>query len=249
MADLVRIATNDISATGVDVEQAITNDDADIKNLYSIMNKVRGMYYGPTAPQSPNLGDKWDDSATGKFKRWDGDSFEEVTFEANGGNADTVAGHEPGTGANDILLLDGNGKAPENILPYSVPIGAVIMWTGTLGGTGNKYPVVSATPDTGWHVCDGTDGTVNMQGLFPIGANGTYALNSTGGETTHTLTTGEMPAHTHTFSTHFNQGAGGVPLQGTTSTAGTVTTSSAGSGEAHNNMPPYRAIHFIQRIA
>ncbi len=41
----------------------------------------------------------------------------------------------------------------------------------------------------------------------------------------------ELKAHTHTFSTHYNTGAGGVPLQGTSSPTGTVTTSSTGGTE------------------
>ena len=41
----------------------------------------------------------------------------------------------------------------------------------------------------------------------------------------------ELKAHTHTFSTHYNTGAGGVPLQGTSSPTGTVTTSSTGGSE------------------
>jgi hypothetical protein len=90
MADLVRIAPLDISATGDDVEQGFKNDDADIKNLYSLMNKVRGMYYGATAPQNPNLGDKWHKSTDDKIYRWDGDSWEPLTFEADGGHADTA---------------------------------------------------------------------------------------------------------------------------------------------------------------
>ena len=36
-----------------------------------------------------------------------------------------------------------------------------------------------------------------IQGRFLIGQNGTYGLNKTGGEATHTLTTNEIPAHTH----------------------------------------------------
>ena len=37
----------------------------------------------------------------------------------------------------------------------------------------------------------------NLQGKFPIGVGGGYALAQTGGEATHVLAVGEMPAHNH----------------------------------------------------
>lgn len=39
-----------------------------------------------------------------------------------------------------------------------------------------------------------------IEGRFLIGADGTYTAGSTGGAATKTLTTSELPAHTHTFS-------------------------------------------------
>ena len=36
-----------------------------------------------------------------------------------------------------------------------------------------------------------------INGKFLLGTNSTYTLGSPGGETTHTLTTNEMPAHKH----------------------------------------------------
>lgn len=106
MADLVRIASNDISATGDDVEQGFTNDDADIKNLYTISNKLRGLYYGATAPQSPNLGDVWQKSTDGKLYRWNGTDFIEITFPANGGNADTATTATNATNATNAANAD-----------------------------------------------------------------------------------------------------------------------------------------------
>lgn len=58
----------------------------------------------------------------------------------------------------------------------------------------------------GWALCDGqtqTDssgasiGTPDMKNRFPVGALDTYATGDTGGSDTHTLTTAEMPVHTH----------------------------------------------------
>ena len=43
---------------------------------------------------------------------------------------------------------------------------------------------------------------VKIQDRFLLGASDTYANESTGGEATHTLTTNEMPSHTHTQNSH-----------------------------------------------
>lgn len=39
-----------------------------------------------------------------------------------------------------------------------------------------------------------------LQGKFLLGASTTYSAGSTGGEASHTLTSSEMPSHTHTFT-------------------------------------------------
>jgi hypothetical protein len=239
MADLVRIAPLDISATGDDVETGFTNDDTDIKNIYTILNKVRGLYYGSTAPQNPNLGDLWHKSTDGKIYSWDGDSFEQLSFD--GGDAATVAGYEVGNAAGKIPVLNAQGKLPEaNTLGY-VLIGGIIMWDGALDGT-NTYPVKDGVTYTDWQV------VTTMQGRFPLGANDTYPLNSTGGEATHVLTVNEMPSHNHSGApgTEIYMNGPAAYVSGYTNNG---TSGNTGGDQPHNNMPPYRAIHFIQRIA
>lgn len=73
------------------------------------------------------------------------------------------------------------------------------------------------------------------------------------GEKTHTLSAAEMPAHTHTFSptnaTTFN-GSGYVPaVDASTPEGSAITTSSAGSGAAHNNIQPSYVVYAWQRTA
>lgn len=73
-----------------------------------------------------------------------------------------------------------------------VPQGGIIMWSGSV-----------ASIPSGWHLCDGTNGTPNLQDRFVVGVGtaSTYAVNDTGGAASVTLTTGQLPAHTHSDGT------------------------------------------------
>lgn len=86
------------------------------------------------------------------------------------------------------------------------------------------------------------------------------AVGSTGGEETHTLSSGEMPVHTHADTGHIHSthnhlsglavSPGELPVAlpevanlEATST-GNAANQNAGSGGAHNNMPPFLAIKY-----
>lgn len=104
----------------------------------------------------------------------------------------------------------------------------------------------------------------------------TYNAGSTGGEATHQLTVGEMPAHSHTAATNttgnHNHNATGCngssgPNNGhfgeignrtdgsyaVTESAGnhahTITINNTGNGSAHNNLQPYFACYFWKRVS
>ena len=104
----------------------------------------------------------------------------------------------------------------------------------------------------------------------------TYNAGSTGGEATHQLTVGELPAHNHTASTnttgnHTHQfqlyGPNGntnmnfpsdfdtnyARNKGTTLSAGnhshTININNTGSSQSHNNMQPYLAVYMWKRTA
>ena len=114
-----------------------------------------------------------------------------------------------------------------------------------------------------------------ISGRFLLGANSTYTGGSTGGAATVTLTTSQIPAHTHgsksltgTLSayTWATGSSGGIvskstPYQNMEMWSGssighntytinaTHTHDSVGGGTAHENMPPYLAVYIWKRTS
>ena len=143
----------------------------------------------------------------------------------------------------------------------TIPAGLISMWSGSIGSI-----------PSGWYLCDGSNGTPNLTDRFIVGAGSTYAVNGTGGANSVTLTTNNLPAHTHTATStvtdpgHFHtagvqlgastgQNASGAPNfinsvnTGTATTGITVATTNAstGSGTSFSILPPYYALAFIQK--
>lgn len=103
---------------------------------------------------------------------------------------------------------------------------------------------------------------------------GTYNAGATGGEATHQLSVGELPAHNHSASSNwtgahvhaiqtYNNSGGSVGVsqfysrdyarKHNTESAGghshTVTVNNTGSNRGHNNMQPYLAVYMWKRTA
>lgn len=116
----------------------------------------------------------------------------------------------------------------------------------TYGGSGNNFNVP------------------NMQGRVAVGTGSgagltTRNLGNTGGAETHTLTTTEMPSHSHTSNTV--GGSIGLITADGSNTAGvtdstaiepnlyaapqSLTINSTGDGNPHNNMQPFIVLHYL----
>ena len=87
---------------------------------------------------------------------------------------------------------------------------------------------------------------------FDAGQTEFDTVEETGGEKTHTLTTAEMPAHTHTYTQPDEPTLDIGPIPTSTvvrsRTAG-VATGSTGGGGAHNNLPPYIVVYMWKRTS
>ena len=106
-----------------------------------------------------------------------------------------------------------------------------------------------------------------IQGKFLFGMNSSYPAGSTGGEITHKLTQNEMPRHYHeglyysyedtenlitlnsgSVSYHIPWGSSDYAGDyGAGNGAKELVTGTAGSDEAHNNMPPYLSVYIWKR--
>ena len=90
-----------------------------------------------------------------------------------------------------------------------------------------------------------------------IGAGNSYAVKSTGGEATHTLTGKEIPPHKHTSPVRiqwYDEERNGVIFTGWGASNAQVDyqtqyTGYAGEGYAHNNLPPYYSAYIWRRTA
>lgn len=142
-----------------------------------------------------------------------------------------------------------------------VPIGGIVAWNGEI-----------ADIPRGFFLCDGTNDTPDLSDQFVLGSSTTYPIDSTGGEESVTLLEANMPehdhpvnvgnggAHSHSYSANdvatgsgYVERAASVDGTGTTGsqdwphTHTSVTLTSEGSNQSHNNMPPYVVLAYIMR--
>jgi hypothetical protein len=172
-----------------------------------------------------------------------------------GTSSNTLIKRAIGT-TNQVLTVVG-GFPVWAAIPVQMPIGGIIMWSGS----------ILAIP-AGYALCDGTSGTPDLRGRFIVGAGGSYSIGNTGGSETVTLTTSQIPAHTHGVSdpghTHtlgrpiassdsgtgaLDEGSGSAFTPVSSSSTTGISILSEGGGGSHENRPPYYALAYIMRIS
>lgn len=105
-------------------------------------------------------------------------------------NAVTVNGQLSATS----FVGDGSGLTNIGVSSGTIPVGAIMMWSGTL-----------ASIPSGFALCDGTSAngqaTPDLRDRFIVGAANLANPGTTGGANDLTLTTANMPSHSHGVGT------------------------------------------------
>lgn len=151
-----------------------------------------------------------------------------------------------------------------SFLPASNIVGSVLPFAGTTAslpvGTllcdgasylRADYPDLFTAIGTVWGSADSTHFNVpDLRSVAIIGAGqqspfSNRTLAALVGEESHTLTSGEMPAHVHTESSTIPTPITIGEIPAVTVTGSASLTGSTGGGGAHNNMQPSIALNYI----
>lgn len=115
-----------------------------------------------------------------------------------------------------------------------VPAGGIIMWSGAV-----------VDIPSGWALCDGSDGTPDLQNRFVVGAGDTYAPDDTGGAAQFTGNTesGTTGLTINTTTDEVSPGTGVDAL---------ISAMPSDPGHTHpvtiDTLPPYYALAFIMKL-
>jgi len=143
---------------------------------------------------------------------------------------------------------------------------------GILPGRGK-----SGSERYGWAICNGNNGTIDKRGKVGVGYDGsTYQMGGSGGVSTVTLSSAQIPSHNHEYvDAYYSESDGHKPGGSTIGSNGgmdsdngfyyrrrdglgsrtlpnignnPLTYNNTGGGQSHDNMQPYIVTLFIQKI-
>ena len=140
-------------------------------------------------------------------------------------------------------------RGEANIFDWIYPVGSIYM---------------SVNPTDPAYLFGGS--WVALKDRFLVGAGGAYGVKTEGGEATHTLTTAEMPRHSHyqtisngswAYDAVYSSGGANTSMSGyyidgsviKSGKGGRANTEYVGGGGEHNNLPPYYAVYMWRREA
>ncbi len=164
----------------------------------------------------------------------------------------TASGGVTVTGTCTATSFAGDGSSLTGISAFVT--GMIMLWSGAQ----NAIP-------SGWVLCNGSNGSPDLRDRFVVGAGSSYSVGNTGGASSVTLSTSQIPSHNHSapsLTIKVSNQAGGDPnydniararRSGSQQNANSnsvvmgSSTGSTGSGSSHENRPPYYALCYIMK--
>jgi len=131
---------------------------------------------------------------------------------ASGGTSSSQSPNDPPY--RNLRVRQNNSGAPD------LPVGLIAVWRGSLG----------SIPD-GWELCDGNNGTPDLIGRYPRGAE-TDIGDSGGGLAAHTHTS---PSHNHLSNGHSHSSIIGPSLGATADISSTQTVTTVNGDHTHSS--------------
>lgn len=144
----------------------------------------------------------------------------------------------------NLAVANGKKLTVGGLEMIPVPVGGIIMWT---------QPTM---PSDNWAICDGQHGTPDLRDRFIVGAGSKYDAGATGGAESVTLTSSQIPSHSHSYSVYAQAYKSSRMTgqecsnwaQSTEKGVQTRYTNTTGGGKSHENRPPYYALYYIMRV-
>lgn len=181
-------------------------------------------------------------------------------------------GNDKFTNGITYFIKDGESDSPSQPETPAIDVDALLVsFCDKIYPIGSIYTSINSTnPET---LFGGSWTQIND--VFLLAAGSKYSAGSTGGESTHILTTNEMPSHAHgeqarvygydgwnsynipayTIAFNYTKTDGAAQyFQNTTTVkaagvSANIETGKNGGGAAHNNMPPYLTVYMWKRTA
>lgn len=151
---------------------------------------------------------------------------------------------------NELLdaIKENNSEEVEDGKEKGVPVGTIVMWSGTNLPSNGK-----------WALCDGNNGTPDLRDRFVVGAGNSYDIGARGGANTVKLTKDEMPEHKHLMwfngNNAYNPWGSVKNMYSSPTDRGILSTEMSlnynqpvGKSQPHENRPPYYALAYIMKI-
>lgn len=134
-----------------------------------------------------------------------------------------------------------------------VPVGTIVIWTGHANDFDQWGNMLN---NTDWHLCNGHNGTTDLQGKFVVMINEeeNTIIGETGGNHSFTLLEPHMPSHDHSYYDNtpafdgFDVRVGQITLATSLDDSYTGKTGETGDDKPFDNRPEYYTVAYIQCI-